>query len=107
MSVNRLRGWSVVLLLLTAGFLLGGCLKASGATDTPQIAAGEPPASTSEEPPLTFGIIYPMVNATYEMITGKAEAVARKHNVELLVQAPDEANLEQQIRIMEMMIKRG
>lgn len=107
MNVNRLRGWSVVLLLLTAGFLLGGCLKAAGAADTHQMGVGDSPASTSEEPRLTFGIIYPMVNATYEMITGKAEAVARKHNVELLVQAPDEANLEQQIRIMEMMIKRG
>ncbi|MBP2113617.1 sugar ABC transporter substrate-binding protein [Paenibacillus silagei] len=107
MSVNRLRGWSVVLLLLTAGFLLGGCLMAAGAADIPEKTTGDFPLSAGEEPPLTFGIIYPMVNATYEMITGKAEAVARKHNVELLVQAPDEANLEQQIRIMEMMIKRG
>ncbi|WP_405111190.1 substrate-binding domain-containing protein [Paenibacillus sp. FSL K6-1217] len=107
MRVYRLREWSVLLLLLAAGFLLGGCLKAAGAADTLQQSADASPLSAGEEPPLTFGIIYPMVNATYEMITGKAEAVARKHNVELLVQAPDEANLEQQIRIMEMMIKRG
>ncbi|MFD1907580.1 hypothetical protein ACFSQ7_31930 [Paenibacillus rhizoplanae] len=72
MSVYRVRGWSVLLLLLTAGFLLGGCLKAAGAADTPPMGAGDSPSSTSEEPPLTFGIIYPMVNATYEMITGKS-----------------------------------
>lgn len=38
---------------------------------------------------------------------GESRSCGKKHNVELLVQAPDEANLEQQIRIMEMMIKRG
>lgn len=65
-----------------------------------------PSASQAAGPARTFGIIYPMVNSTYETITQKAEAEASVHNIQLLVQAPDEANLEQQIRIMEMMIKR-
>jgi ribose transport system substrate-binding protein len=104
---SRMRIRYVFILLLAAGFILGGCSRSSGATNIPSEEALDSSSSRSGELPLTFGIIYPMVNATYEMITEKAEAVAKKHNVELLVQAPDEANLEQQIRIMEMMIKRG
>ncbi|QUL57179.1 substrate-binding domain-containing protein [Paenibacillus tritici] len=107
MTVSRVRERMIFLLLLAAGLMLSGCFQSSGAADSAQRAVGDSPSSPGGEPALTFGIIYPMVNATYEMITAKAEAAASKHNVSLLVQAPDEANLEQQIRIMEMMIKRG
>lgn len=102
-----MRNRHVFILLLAAGLILGGCSRSSGVTNTPSEEALDSPSSQNGEPPLTFGIIYPMVNDTYEMITENAEAVAKKNNVELLVQAPDEANLEQQVRIMEMMIKRG
>lgn len=53
----------------------------------------------------TFGIIYPMTYPTYEMITMDAAQSAEKHHVTLVVNAPDEASTEQQIRIMENMIK--
>lgn len=53
----------------------------------------------------TFGIIYPMAHPFYEMITQDAKDAAAKEGVQLLVKAPDEANLEQQIRMMETMIK--
>ncbi|WP_434758325.1 sugar ABC transporter substrate-binding protein [Paenibacillus amylolyticus] len=53
----------------------------------------------------TFGIIYPMTYPTYEMITMDAAQSAEKHNITLTVNAPDEANTEQQIRIVENMIK--
>lgn len=96
-----------LLTILIAGLLLGGCYPSDGAVNTPDQGAGNSGSNQSTGQPLTFGIIYPMVNATYELITEKAEAAAKNHNIELLVQAPDEANLEQQIRIMEMMIKRG
>lgn len=54
-----------------------------------------------------FGIIFPMAFPAYEEITAKAEEIANENSIRLLVSAPDEANLEQQIRIMESMIKQG
>lgn len=54
---------------------------------------------------LSFGIIFPMADPSYELITEHAEKMAQSHNIRLLVAAPDEANLEQQIRIMESMIR--
>jgi ribose transport system substrate-binding protein len=63
----------------------------------------QPPASYSH----TFAIIYPMPHSLYEMITQKAEETAKKLGVRLIVGAPDEANLEQQIRMMENLIKQG
>ncbi|WP_051424701.1 sugar ABC transporter substrate-binding protein [Paenibacillus graminis] len=107
MTSIRIRIWLVFIVWLMAGFILGGCFHKARAITTTLQEPGDSSSNPSVEQPLTFGIIYPMVNATYEMITGKAEAAAKKHYVRLLVQAPDEANLEQQIRIMEMMIKRG
>jgi len=56
---------------------------------------------------LTFGIIFPMADPAYELITKHAEALAQMYNIRLLVAAPDEANLEQQIRIMESMIRQN
>lgn len=94
--------------LLIAALLVSGC--GSGANSRATQALGgvkATPAASGSGEPLTFGIIYPMVNPTYETITENAETAASMRNVRLLVQAPDEANLEQQIRIMEMMIKQG
>jgi ribose transport system substrate-binding protein len=56
-------------------------------------------------PTRTFGIIYPMAHPFYEVITQYAHEAAKLNNIELIVKAPDEANLEQQIRMMETMIK--
>lgn len=53
----------------------------------------------------TFGIIYPMAHPFYEMITQNAQKTADSIGSKLIVKAPDEANLEQQIRMMETMIK--
>ncbi|PWW00904.1 ribose transport system substrate-binding protein [Paenibacillus cellulosilyticus] len=55
---------------------------------------------------LTFGILYPFAHMFYETITEQAKAAAGPQQVSLLVQAPDEANAEQQIRMMENMINR-
>ncbi|WP_338553147.1 substrate-binding domain-containing protein [Paenibacillus sp. KS-LC4] len=52
----------------------------------------------------TFGIIYPMAHPYYETVTESAKAAAALRGVQLIVKAPDEANLEQQIRMMETMI---
>lgn len=53
----------------------------------------------------TFGIIYPMAHPFYEMISQHAQKTADSLGVKLIVKAPDETNLEQQIRMMETMIK--
>jgi len=55
----------------------------------------------------TFAIIYPMPHALYEMVTSNAEETANQFGVKLIVKAPDEANLEQQIRMMETLIRQG
>ncbi|MFB9328957.1 sugar ABC transporter substrate-binding protein [Paenibacillus aurantiacus] len=84
---------------------LSGCF--SGESDrlqTPSSGAGNPkpeaPAGAK-----TYGIIYPMAYPMYEMITQDASAAAEAAGVALIVSAPDEANTEQQIRIMETMIR--
>lgn len=73
-----MRNRHVFILLLAAGLILGGCSRSSGVTNTPSEEALDSPSSQNGEPPLTFGIIYPMVNDTYEMITENAEAVAKR-----------------------------
>ncbi|WP_235941608.1 sugar ABC transporter substrate-binding protein [Paenibacillus puerhi] len=53
----------------------------------------------------TFGILYPQAHPFYQMITESLEAQAIPHSINLIVKAPDEVNLEQQMRMMETMIK--
>ncbi|MBB3112879.1 ribose transport system substrate-binding protein [Paenibacillus phyllosphaerae] len=118
----RLLSALMVMLLILAGCegAAGGdnASKASGDQigNSSDHAAGKPGENTADsqltpaDPAKTYesrtlGIIYPMANSTYESITQHAEETAAKYNAKLLVQAPDEANLEQQIRIMETMIK--
>ncbi|QSF46268.1 sugar ABC transporter substrate-binding protein [Paenibacillus tianjinensis] len=92
--------------LLAVLLLLSGCEGNNTRNDRRELMDITPsPPAEFDKPPLVFGIIYPMVNPTYETITENSERAATGHNIKLLVQAPDEANLEQQIRIMEMMIK--
>jgi len=91
-------------LLLCAMFVLAGCDKAAPAGESPEHAVSKPlPASS---PAYTFGIIYPMAHPFYEMMTMNAQEAAAASGVQLIVKAPDEANLEQQIRMMETMISR-
>ncbi|MFC9708753.1 sugar ABC transporter substrate-binding protein [Paenibacillus sp. NPDC056933] len=96
-----------LLCLACVWLLLGGCYGANDSSPRSEDNAAVPlPAPPSSDKQLTFGIIYPMVNDTYEMITKDAEAAAADYPARLLVQAPEEANVEQQMGIMEMMIKR-
>jgi ribose transport system substrate-binding protein len=53
----------------------------------------------------TFGIIYPMAHSYYGMITQIAEETANANGVRLIVKAPDETSSEQQIRMMETLIR--
>ncbi|WP_256758312.1 substrate-binding domain-containing protein [Cohnella sp. WQ 127256] len=83
--------------------ILSGCTK-----DVDSVAP--PPSTTSPiitkvATAYTFGIIYPMTHPFYETITRTAELAAAESNVQLIVKAPGESNLEQQIRMMETMIR--
>jgi len=107
--MNASRRKSLFCLLISAVLFLPGCLEPPADIEREPVhthkAAPQKVSDPQHDPPLTFGIIYPMVNSTYEVITRNAEEAAGEHNIQLLVQAPDEANLEQQIRIMETMIR--
>lgn len=90
----------LALLMLTCA---AGCLSAPREEGYPAIAYTE---SKDEQPAhLTLGILYPMAHPFYEMITQMAEKAAVPLGIDLIVKAPDEVNLEQQIRILEQMIK--
>lgn len=102
MSVLTVRRW-LMLILLASVILTTGCTKG---------VPNERPSITSQveqymSSSLTFGIIFPMADPAYEQITEHAELTAQEQNIRLLVAAPDEANLEQQIRIMESMIRQN
>jgi ribose transport system substrate-binding protein len=65
---------------------------------------GSTMCNTRHADTLTFGIIYPMTHPFYEMITDSIEKASKPLPVQLIVKAPDEINLEQQMRMMETMI---
>lgn len=73
-------------------------------------ASGENLPATAEADAMsrwTFGIIYPMADRYYETVTERASRAAEEAGVRLIIKAPDEANLEQQIRMMETLIQQG
>ncbi len=92
------------MLVLCSVILLAsvGCRES---TPEPHSEADTPTKVNLNAPTQMLGIIYPMAHPFYEMITRFAEEAAKAYPVKLIVKAPDEANLEQQIRIMETMIK--
>ncbi len=90
--------WLAVMVLCAAAGCRGGM---------PEAPPGTGEAAEPESPAYVFGIIYPFAHPLYEWITRQAEETAKKHRVKLMVKAPDEAHLEQQIRMMETLIKQG
>lgn len=92
-----------LLLCLLAALLLSGCTN----NETAPIYSIAKDEAQQLNTSLTFGIIFPMADPAYEQITEYAEQIAQQHSIRLLVAAPDEANLEQQIRIMESMIRQN
>lgn len=110
MSFRCTQSLSSLLLLLIFLLLLPGCMRAAGPSSLGEAEKlGDVPAAYtpagSAQPLLTFGIIYPMAHPFYEMITEFAKEAAASHSVQLTVKATDENSLEQQIRMMETMIK--
>jgi ribose transport system substrate-binding protein len=98
---GRVSRW-LLLLLAASVLVMSGCRNETA--DTPP-APAQGAEKSEQGASLTFGIIYPFAHPFYEMITEAAMKAAEPRRVRLIVQAPDEANLEQQIRMMETMIK--
>ncbi|MFM9331058.1 sugar ABC transporter substrate-binding protein [Paenibacillus mesotrionivorans] len=93
-------------LLLLAQLLLPGCQASSPSPVTSSGASAIPvPEDDGNAGSLTLGILYPMAHPYYEMITTHMEESARQHRVRLIVKAPAELNLEQQLLMMENMIR--
>ena len=90
--------WFQLLCLL---LLLSGCDRTDSTAPLPSVTE----MKTVNPAEKTFGIIYPMAYPSYESITTEAVRFAGEHGVRLIVKAPDEANTEQQIRILESMIE--
>lgn len=83
---------------------LAGCESAS----TSPVAHSQEKSSAKtgeQKKPRTYAIVYSTADLFYKEITRHAEAASRQLGAQLIVKAPDEANLEQQIRMMENLIK--
>ncbi|WP_261302073.1 sugar ABC transporter substrate-binding protein [Paenibacillus andongensis] len=91
----------IMLLILT------GCKGSTPSTQESFSTSSTPKSTmsnTKHSDPLIFGIIYPMTHPFYEMITDSIEKASKPYSIQLIVKAPDEINLEQQMRMMETMI---
>ncbi|MEI7025991.1 sugar ABC transporter substrate-binding protein [Paenibacillus sp. y28] len=82
-------------------------VSSAGPVNSARPSASSQPAHPAQQTPSsrTFAIIYPMAHPFYETVTRIAEEAAEPYGVSLIVKAPDEINLEQQIRMMDMAIK--
>jgi len=100
----QLRTILTAVLLISLTLLSGACESADG---TEQSASYLKAVQQGSTPKFTFGIIYPLVHPFYESVTEGAELAAREAGGRILIKAPDEANLEQQIRMIEDMIRQG
>ncbi|WP_169081751.1 sugar ABC transporter substrate-binding protein [Paenibacillus sp. PL91] len=92
----------LVIVFIMAAMLAAGCQSTVHETD--RKPASNPVHQKAAVPLATFGIIYPMAHPYYETITQNAKEASERYGVHLIVKAPDEADLEQQIRMLETMI---
>jgi ribose transport system substrate-binding protein len=109
LNIRVTRALAVLLALIVAVASLTSCTSPAPMPDQQPSARTADPAEAgpAADATRTFGIIYPFAHPFYEMITEQAQEAARPNRVQLIVKAPEEANLEQQIRMMETMIKQG
>ncbi|URN94775.1 MAG: substrate-binding domain-containing protein [Candidatus Pristimantibacillus lignocellulolyticus] len=101
-TINIMTTSAATIVVICAFMLLIGCSKSDPVKEKPLTSDMISEQTNSQ---YTFGIIYPMAHPFYEMITQNAQKTADSLGSKLIVKAPDEANLEQQIRMMETMIK--
>lgn len=104
-SMIKISTLSLLYMATTFMFLLNGCANTKVEPSQSDAIPSMTVSKNSLPKNLTFGMIYPMTYPAYEMITQDASSLADKYNIKLVVNAPDEPSTEQQIRIMESMIK--
>ncbi|HZG13670.1 MAG TPA: substrate-binding domain-containing protein [Candidatus Bathyarchaeia archaeon] len=95
---------ALFLSLLLLSMITGACGSPTSRLSDSSVPAVQP-GQHDDQISYTFGIVYPMAHPFYEMITQVAEESARSEQIRLIVKAPDEANIEQQIWMVETMIK--
>ncbi|CAM4221967.1 ribose transport system substrate-binding protein [Paenibacillus endophyticus] len=94
------------IVIMGIGLLLHatGCMNVND-SDAPPVRSEAAIPNDANAPAFTFGIIYPISHPFYETVTERAEQAAAEAGGRLIVKAPDEASLEQQIRLLENMIR--
>jgi ribose transport system substrate-binding protein len=90
--------WSGLICLV-----LSGCDMLS-APPSPELPVKKK-AAPKEQEARSFAVIYATADPVFGKVTENAEAAAGKLGARIIVKAPDEANVEQQVRMMENMIK--
>lgn len=76
-------------------------------TPNPDFPPGSDFYSPEDGHEYVFAIIYPYAHPIYERVTQMAEQALAGLNAKLIVKAPEGANLEQQIRMMDTLVKQG
>ena len=95
-----------ILLACLLVFSVAACAKAPEATAAP--AAGESAAATTAPAPASesksFAVVFPIVHPFFEPVAVDAENFGKENGWEVITKAPDTANAQLQIEIMENLI---
>ncbi|MNH86843.1 D-ribose-binding periplasmic protein precursor [compost metagenome] len=102
-AYSRMRYLTVIMILCSLG--LSSCSTASAPSIQTKKKTTKLQTSSPAVQRLTMAIIFATADPVYKQVTKSAKATASKAGIQLIVKAPNEANLEQQIRIMENLIK--
>lgn len=99
--------YRIVHLVILCCFLIGltvGC-ESDHAIHQPFASQSEQVKDSVQKQKRMFAIVYSTADILFKEVTKKAEGASQKLGGQLIVKAPDEGNLEQQIRMMENLIK--
>lgn len=100
--MNRI--FPLLLICCCLAGLTAGC-NIEQASPEPSVFEKEQVSESVIKPKRMFAIVYATSDILYKEVTKKAEKVSQRLGVQLIVKAPDEANAEQQIRMMENLVK--
>lgn len=102
---SRISYFIVFIILCSLGLTCCDNTDVPGAQPVQQISKMQAEPTDPTAKVLTIAIIFATADPVYKQVTKSAKAAASKAGIQLIVKAPNEANLEQQIRIMENLIK--